>query len=116
MTSTLPPLFFKGIELFNQEQFYDCHEVLEVVWRDQVDPEKQLTQGIIQVAVALYHCRRDNYVGAEKLLLRGLERIRRSLAIASPIDVAALLSDVEKALYSVQSKCRPNNFAIIIKG
>lgn len=116
MTPALAPEFFEGIELFNNGQFYDCHEVLEDVWRDQVDPEKQLTQGIIQVAVALYHCQKENYIGAEKLLLRGLARIRQSLTLATPIDVAVLLSDVESALHSVQSQHRPNNFAIKNKG
>lgn len=112
MMPAIPPKFFEGIELFNNEEFYDCHEVLEDVWNEQLDPEKQLTQGIIQVAVALYHVRRDNYVGAEKLLIRGQARIRQSLKIATPIDVAALLADVDQALHSVQGKQLPGNFSI----
>jgi len=112
MMTPLPPKFFEGIKLFNQEEFYDCHEVLEDVWKDQLNPEKQLTQGIIQVAVALYHSRRDNFVGAEKLLVRGEARIRQSLEIATPIDVASLLSHVGQALHSVQRKELPANFSI----
>ena len=68
--------FLEGVELFNRKEFFECHEILEEVWNAQEEPEKQLTQGLIQVAVGFYHALRGNKVGAIKLFTRGLPRIR----------------------------------------
>jgi uncharacterized protein len=69
-------LFATGVQLFNDAEFYECHEVLEALWNRQLEPEKQFTQGVIQIAVGLYHASRGNLVGANKLLPRGLARVR----------------------------------------
>ena len=60
-----------GIDLFNQEKFFDAHEVLEDVWRDAPEPERKFLQGLIQVAVAFHHHTRGNVVGCLSLLNRG---------------------------------------------
>ncbi|HEY9712155.1 MAG TPA: DUF309 domain-containing protein [Chroococcales cyanobacterium] len=77
-----PAGFALGIDEFNRGEFFQCHETLEAVWNEQRTDEggqlpRELTQGIIQIAVAYYHFLRDNHVGALKLLKRGLERIDR---------------------------------------
>jgi len=69
--------YLRGIELFNQQRFYDAHEVWEDVWRESVGHEKKFLQGLIQAAVALHHHSTGNMVGACSLL----ERSRRNLAI-----------------------------------
>lgn len=68
-------LLLEGIELFNSRQFFDSHEVLEHLWNEQSLPEKEFTQGIIQIAVGFYHLLRGNFEGANKLLRRGSERV-----------------------------------------
>lgn len=69
--------FLCGIAEFNEQRFYQCHETLEAVWKKQVDPERQFTQGLIQIAVAYYHQLRGNRPGARKLFTRGLARLSR---------------------------------------
>ncbi|MBX9686029.1 MAG: DUF309 domain-containing protein [Candidatus Obscuribacterales bacterium] len=68
--------FMEGIALFNQREFFECHEVLEEVWKQQNGADKQVTQGIIQIAVAYYHYLRANRNGALKLLQKGLSRLQ----------------------------------------
>jgi uncharacterized protein len=70
------PRFLKGVDLFNRREFFECHEVLEDLWKEQAEPERQLTQGIIQIAVAYHHCLRGNYAGAIKLFRRGIPRLQ----------------------------------------
>ena len=91
----LPPLLLKGIDLFNRGDYYDCHEVLEQLWNEQQEPEKQLTQALIQVAVATYHIQRSNFEGARKLYERGLRRLRPFVPTHAGIDVAALIKQCE---------------------
>jgi predicted metal-dependent hydrolase len=112
MSIELPADFYRGIDLFNEHDFFECHEVLEDVWRQQVDPERQLTQGIIQVAVALYHAGRNNFTGAEKLLNRGLARIAHSQELGVDIDVTDLFEQSKSALDAVTRNEQPSLFRI----
>ena len=60
----------EGIELFNRAAFFEAHEVLEDVWRAAPQPQKKFLQGLIQVAVALYHHGNGNSIGARSVLRR----------------------------------------------
>src|SRR5690242_18930171 len=42
-------------DYFNNERFWECHEVLEGVWKNTYKDEKDLVQGMILVAAALVH-------------------------------------------------------------
>jgi hypothetical protein len=66
-----------GIELFNRAEFFNAHEVLEDVWRAAPAEEKKFLQGMIQVAVALYHHGNGNSIGARSVLRRGFRNLSR---------------------------------------
>ena len=66
----LPDLASKGIALFNQGKYYQCHDDLEAAWRADTTPARNLYKGILQVGIALYQVERGNYRGAIKMLLR----------------------------------------------
>lgn len=95
--------FKHGIELFNQREFFDCHEVLEEVWKNQPEPERQLTQGIIQIAVAYYHSLRANTAGAIKLLSRGIPRLKPFLPGTGELALHEFLADVEADFDSLKN-------------
>jgi len=54
---------------------FHAHEVLEATWKAAPDAERDLWQGLAQLAVGLTHALRRNNVGAASLLRRGAERI-----------------------------------------
>ncbi len=60
--------FLKGIELFNQENFYECHDTVEVIWLEESSDEQPFFQGIIQSAVAFHHYQHDKW-GAARFML-----------------------------------------------
>jgi predicted metal-dependent hydrolase len=90
----------KGINEFNERQFFQCHETLEALWIDYDKPDRECIQGIIQIAVAYYHYRRDNRAGALKLLTRGLLRISRFAPAHFGLDLErlclAVVADIER--------------------
>lgn len=92
MTEQMPPEFWQGIEQFNQQQFYACHDTLEALWIEAAEPEKTFYQGILQIAVALYHLGNYNFRGAIILLGEGMNRLRHYQPTFAGIDVAQLLS------------------------
>jgi predicted metal-dependent hydrolase len=67
-----PPTFWQGIAQFNQGAFYDCHDTLEAVWMVAPTGEKPFYQGILQIAVGLYHLSNHNWRGAAILLGKGV--------------------------------------------
>jgi uncharacterized protein len=48
-------LFAEARELFNTERYWECHEVLESVWRTKQGDDKRLLQGIILVCAGFVH-------------------------------------------------------------
>lgn len=55
---------------------FHAHEVLEAVWKQTADPaERDLWQGLAQLAVGLTHALRGNATGAAALLRRGASRL-----------------------------------------
>ena len=55
---------------------FHAHEVLEAAWKTGPAGERDLWQGLAQIAVGLTHARRGNARGAVALLSRGAERVR----------------------------------------
>jgi hypothetical protein len=55
---------------------FHAHEVLEAAWKTGPAGERDLWQGLAQIAVGLTHARRGNARGAVALLSRGAQRVR----------------------------------------
>jgi hypothetical protein len=68
---------------------FHAHEVLEAAWKSGPSGERDLWQGLAQIAVGLTHARRGNARGAVALLSRGAERVRGYQAGASSQDEAS---------------------------
>lgn len=83
--------FQTGIEQFNQGEYYDCHDTLEAIWMTALASDKAFYQGVLQVAVALYHLGNHNWRGAIILFGEGLRRLQVYEPIYQGIDVAALV-------------------------
>jgi hypothetical protein len=72
---------------------FHAHEVLEASWKAAPAAERDLWQGLAQLAVGLTHARRGNAAGAAALLRRGAARIggyRPGAAGGYGIDTAGL--------------------------
>jgi predicted metal-dependent hydrolase len=46
--SDFAPEYLRGIELFNTGQFFDCHEVLEDIWRLATGEERAILHALIR--------------------------------------------------------------------
>jgi uncharacterized protein len=64
-----------GIQLFNERQFFEAHEVLEDVWRAAPIPEKKFLQGLTQLAVAFHHYSTGNTVGCRSVMARAIRNL-----------------------------------------
>ncbi len=74
---TLPPGAALDLaqELIDSGRAFRAHEVLEASWKAAPPAERDLWQGLAQVAVGLTHAQRGNARGATALLRRGGRRV-----------------------------------------
>lgn len=96
------PEFWQAVEQFNRGEFYACHDRLEALWIEAVDPDKTFYQAILQLAVACYHLGNGNLRGATLLLGEGINRLRRYPADYGGIDLDQLLLDSRQLLDALQ--------------
>ena len=62
-------------QLIDSGRAFSAHEVLEASWKAAPAAERELWQGLAQLAVGLTHVQRGNARGAAALLRRGGQRV-----------------------------------------
>jgi predicted metal-dependent hydrolase len=75
VTDELPEQYREGLRLFNDEEFFECHDVLEELWSETVGAERKFLQGLIQASIALFHFGNENFGGAKKLYLSAIKNL-----------------------------------------
>lgn len=93
-------LFSEARVLFNAERYWECHEVLEGIWRTKQGEEKRLLQGIILVCAAFVHHQKGEDDVALGVLKRAVKQLEYSAPRYGDFDVRRLRENVGKALRS----------------
>ena len=70
---------------------FHAHEVLEALWKTRPATERDLWQGLAQVAVGFTHAMRGNTIGATTLLRRGAGRVANYTGDTHGVDIAGVL-------------------------
>lgn len=96
------PSLLSGIHQFNQGEYYACHDTLEAIWMAAETTEKPFFQGILQLAVGLYHLGNLNWRGAAILLGEGMRRLEPFEPSYANVDVTALLDCADDWLATLQ--------------
>ena len=94
--------FELGMKLFNSCQWYKSHDVFEEIWHETGGPERQLLQGILQVAVAQVHLENSNLNGATILYGEALGRLKRFHMANFGLDIEGLSNCVSRRLEFLQ--------------
>ncbi len=94
MTANGDSRLLEGVRLFNEQEFFACHDVLEDVWGETLGDDRAFYQGLIHAAVALFHFEGGNLGGARKMY----ESARRYLLPYGEthcgVDLETFLSDL----------------------
>ena len=77
----------EGISYFNNERFWECHEILEGVWKNCDGNEKFLVQGLILIAAGLVHYQKDEDSICVSIFNRALEKLENSSGDYHNIDI-----------------------------
>jgi uncharacterized protein len=65
--ATYDARYLAGILFFNEQDYFEAHEVWEDLWAESHGDERRFYQGLIQAAVGLFHFSGGNLGGAVKL-------------------------------------------------
>ena len=84
------------LRLFNNQEFFEAHDVLEELWQEYADSDRAFYQGLIQVAVALEHRRRGNLTGARGVLGSAQRRLEPYLPSYEGFDVEELIAEAAR--------------------
>jgi hypothetical protein len=63
-------------DLFNNERFWRCHEVLENIWKQSEGEEKRLLNGVILVAAGFVHFQKGENETCVGILRRAHDKIK----------------------------------------
>lgn len=114
------PLFVNFIIYFNSNQdYFECHEVLEEYWKSIPDSDKDhpLTAFIL-LATGMYHWRRGNIPGASRTLNKAMTKFPTFLVkypiYTEEIDFDLLVYDVTKAVNRLEQDLPFDSFPITI--
>ena len=89
-----------GISYFNNERFWECHEILEGVWKNCIGNEKFLVQGLILVAAGLVHYQKDEDEICISIFNRALTKLENSNGQYHDIDIDKIKKTVTEMINS----------------
>ncbi len=91
-----------GLDLFNEERYWESHEALELVWRRSTGSEKEILQGIILLAVALVHLQKDEFDVTLSVMERAYGKLAAYDGECFGIGISALKEKIARMLSSRQ--------------
>lgn len=92
-----------AVRQFNDGDYFECHETLEDLWRAERGPVRRVYQGILHIAVGLYHLRRDNRHGALVKLRSGLGYLAPFPDHCHGLDLAGLRASTAANLAALET-------------
>lgn len=95
--------FHAAVALFNQGEWYACHDGFEALWHETQGPMRPVLQAILQIAVAQLHLERGNQRGAVMLLGEGLGRLANTGSEALGLALVPLRLACNQRLQALQT-------------
>ena len=97
------PRLQKGIDEFNQQLFFECHETLEEIWLEDHGEDRLFYQGIIQIAAGYFKWQQGVPAGSIKLWRMGMEKIKPYGPVYLGVDVGSLAEAVRVNLQELEA-------------
>jgi len=102
METSRDPRLSKGVDQFNRQLFFECHETLEEIWLEDNSEDRLLYQGVIQIAAGYYKWQQNVLGGAMRLLQSGLDKITAYPPDHLGLDLGKFIEDVKAHLTEIE--------------
>ncbi len=95
----LDPHYTGFFELFNQQKYFEAHEVLEHIWlKDKHGPNGAFFKGLIQLAGAFVHLQKNRPQPASSLFKLALANLEKYPPLHEHLDLKSICSLIVKWL------------------
>lgn len=105
-----PDPYLRYLYLFHcTRDFFECHEVMEEYWKSR-GLKRDVWLALVQLAVTMYHYRRENYSGALKMMTSAYPLFEKVDLSETGIDRAELLQRINRQMKMIEGRIpyRPN--------
>ncbi|MFM1654889.1 DUF309 domain-containing protein [Brevibacillus sp. B_LB10_24] len=96
MKKSYPDQYYQFFSKFNQGEYYECHDLLEEIWME--DKSNKFLQGLLQLAVGIYHFECGNIKGARFMFGNAAKYLSRYSPRFWDLDVERVLGYLEECL------------------
>jgi predicted metal-dependent hydrolase len=93
----------RGIDLFNQREFFECHDVFEDLWHDERGERRLFLQGLIQAAVGCYHLSNGNTSGAISQYRKSIDKLSHYPGEYLGLELETLRLSLEECLSGAEA-------------
>src|SRR2546430_5033312 len=87
----------EGIDLFNQERFWEAHEILEEIWHPSTGSDRDVIQGLILTAASLVHYQKNETSVCVSILVRAKDKLG-TVDQFKGVDIERLRSKIDQIL------------------
>jgi hypothetical protein len=115
MSPGYPAQYLEGLRLFNAEEFFESHEVLEDLWSETQDERKRFYQGLIQAAVALLHFGNGNLGGAKKVFLSSCKYLEAYRPVCEGLNVDQFLADMRHCFQELMDNTETYPTGVVLR-
>lgn len=99
MEERCPEQYYRFFDKFNAREFYECHDLLEEIWME--DKTNKFLQGLLQLAVGIYHFECGNVTGARWMFTNAQKYLSRYTPVYWHLDVEAVMAYIVTCLQAL---------------
>lgn len=96
--NSYPAEYLKYIELFNQQEFFEAHEVLEDLWQVETEDVRYFYQGLIQLAAICVHLQDNTPKGCPKIMQTAGKHLAPFRPFFMGLDLEKLLKEIQACI------------------
>ena len=96
MNKSTLKIFYRGVDSFNNKDYYDAHEYFEEIWTDHKLEDRVFIQALIQLSVAYFHITNSNKNGAMGLFKKSIKKLDLYI---DTIQIISNINDIIKAAH-----------------
>lgn len=101
-----PKAYLEFVRLFNKQEFFDAHEVLEAEWHRQ-NRQNDFYKGLIQLAAAFVHIKKGNFAGARALVHTAKKYLEPCFPHCEGMNLKTLVEQTESIVKALEFEHQP---------
>jgi len=94
--SQFDKIFWRGVDLFNAKDFFECHDAFEELWQEDRSDGRLFLQGLIQAAVGCHHLSNGNTSGAISQYMKSLDKLKKYPDDYLELDMKSFRKEIER--------------------